>query len=104
MVAELPKTTEENTGAHKPRQRRPKERSSKKQHKKKKGSEGGDQPQFMSKGAFQYLQSLMGVCDKPFFGWIVFRGILVPAHFENHMDPSEDDVLMLVDDQGRSGF
>ena len=73
MVAELPKTTEENTGAHKPRQRRPKERSSKKQHKKKKGSEGGDQPQFMSKGAFQYLESLMGVCDKPFLGGLCFE-------------------------------
>lgn len=55
MVAELPKIDEENKGAHKPRQRRPKERSSKKQHKKKKESTGGDLPQYMSKGAFQYI-------------------------------------------------
>ena len=54
-VAELPKIDEENKGVHKPRQRRPKERSSKKQHKKKKESTGGDLPQYMSKGAFQYI-------------------------------------------------
>lgn len=55
-IAEQPDLTPQNGGAHKPRQRKQKERSSKKQHKNKgKATAEGDQPQYKSYGAYQYV-------------------------------------------------